>query len=144
MGWTIFKSDSPQTFQTSVGFYTIFLVRISARLLNFQVAVITVDQNLPVRPLILDLDETLPPILHYASPAPALTKFDMTRVIANHLSLPIDHVVPDSSRPVLKPGQTERPENTQLSVAALKELGIDAREDASFDEWWGKYIAETK
>jgi len=68
----------------------------------------------------------------------------MTRIIAKHLSLPIDHVVPDSNRPVAKPGQTERPENTQLSTASLKELGIDTRENASFDEWWKTYVAETK
>jgi len=73
-----------------------------------------------------------------------MTKYDMTRIIANHLKLPIDHVVPDSQKPVIKPGQTERPENTELSTASLKEIGINTREDASFDDWWGTYIAETK
>lgn len=82
--------------------------------------------------------------MHYASPAPALTKYDMTKIIAKHLQLPIDHVISDSARPVSKPGQTERPENTQLSTKSLTDIGVDTREDASFDEWWGKYIAETQ
>lgn len=91
-----------------------------------------------------DLEKPLPAILHYASPAPALTKYDMTKIIAKHLDLPIDHVKPDSARPVSKPGQTERPENTQLSTKSLEELGVDTREDADFETWWAKYIKETK
>jgi S-adenosylmethionine synthetase len=92
----------------------------------------------------IGLDRPLPPILHYASPAPSLTKYQMTKIIAKHLELPIDHVIPDSEKPVLKPGQTERPENTQLSTTALKDLGVDVREDETFDNWWGKYVADTK
>lgn len=90
------------------------------------------------------LEKPLPAILHYASPAPALTKYDMTKIIAEHLDLPIDHVKPDSARPVSKPGQTERPENTQLSTKSLEELGVDTREDADFETWWAKYIKVTK
>jgi S-adenosylmethionine synthetase len=68
----------------------------------------------------------------------------MTEIIAAHLSLPIHHVIPDASKPIVKAGQTERPENTQLSMKALSELGIDVREDESFGDWWGAYIKETK
>lgn len=91
-----------------------------------------------------DLDKPLPHILHYASPAPPMTKYDMTVIIAKHLGLPIDHVKSDAQKPVIKPGQTERPENTSLSTKSLKEIGVDTREDMSFDQWWAKWIKETK
>lgn len=94
--------------------------------------------------LTLGLNKPLPAIMHYSSPAPPMTKYDMTKIIAKHLGLPIQHVVPDANKPIVKPGQTERPENTQLATDALKELGVDTREDETFDEWWGRYIAETK
>ena len=71
-----------------------------------------------------------------------MTKYDMTRTIASHLQKPIDHVIPDTEKPVVKPGTTERPENTQLSVTVLKELGIDTGEGKTFDAWWGGYLKE--
>jgi S-adenosylmethionine synthetase len=64
----------------------------------------------------------------------------MTKIIAKHLSLPIDHVIADSNKPVVKPGQTERPENTQLSTQSLQDIGIDVREDMTFDSWWSRNI----
>jgi S-adenosylmethionine synthetase len=73
-----------------------------------------------------------------------MTKYDMTVVIAKHLGLPIDHVKADTAKPEVKPGQTERPENTQLSTKSLKEIGIDTREDCVFYQWWGQYIKGTK
>lgn len=96
------------------------------------------------RQLTRDLDRSLPGILHYSSPAPAMTKYDMTKVIAKHLNLPLDHVTPDADKPIVKPGQTERPENTQLGTDSLVELGIDTREDLTFDEYWGKLTAKNK
>jgi hypothetical protein len=91
-----------------------------------------------------DLDKPLPPILHYASPAPPMTKYDMTVIIAKHLGLPIEHIKSDAQRPVIKPGQTERPENTSLSTKSLKEIGVDTREELPFDQWWARWIKETK
>ncbi|ORX39810.1 hypothetical protein BD324DRAFT_615077 [Kockovaella imperatae] len=90
------------------------------------------------------LDKSLPPILHYASPAPALTKYNMTEIIGKHLGVSIDHVKADKEKPVVKPGQTQRPENTQLSTKALVDIGIDTREDKSFDDWWKAYAGELK
>ncbi|RSH91279.1 hypothetical protein EHS25_009578 [Saitozyma podzolica] len=90
------------------------------------------------------LDKPLPPILHYASPAPPMTKYDMTVIIAKHLGLPIEHIKSDAQRPVIKPGQTERPENTSLSTKSLKEIGVDTREELPFDQWWARWIKETK
>jgi S-adenosylmethionine synthetase len=68
----------------------------------------------------------------------------MTKIIAKHLDLPIKHIIADSDKPVTKPGQTERPENTQLSMRALEDLGVDVGEDESFDNWWANYIRDTK
>ncbi|ODO03409.1 dTDP-4-dehydrorhamnose reductase [Cryptococcus wingfieldii CBS 7118] len=84
-------------------------------------------------------EQPLPAILHYASPAPMLTKWDMTRIIAKHLNLPIDHITKDTTEPS---GATPRPENTQLSNKALEELGIETREEASFEDWWAAYLKE--
>nr|XP_019013445.1 dTDP-4-dehydrorhamnose reductase [Kwoniella pini CBS 10737]OCF52226.1 dTDP-4-dehydrorhamnose reductase [Kwoniella pini CBS 10737] len=88
------------------------------------------------------LDKPLPAILHYATPSPALTKYDMTVIIAKHLNLPIDHIIKDTNKP--GPDATPRPENTQLSTKALKEVGVDVGEQRSFDEWWKDYIGESK
>ena len=77
--------------------------------------------------------------MHYTSPAPAMTKYDMTRVIAQSLGLPIDHVKADANKPEVKPGQTERPENTQLSTRSLQDIGIDTREDVGFEAWWAEW-----
>ena len=77
--------------------------------------------------------------MHYTSPAPALTKYDMTRIIATALGLPYSHVIPDANKPEVKPGQTERPENTQLSTRSLQDVGIDTREDEAFEGWWKKW-----
>ena len=68
----------------------------------------------------------------------------MTEIIASYFGLPISHVKPDREKPVVKPGQTRRPENTQLSTKALKELGVDTREDKAFADWWEAYVPELK
>ena len=68
-----------------------------------------------------------------------MTKYDMTRTIAESLGLPIKHVIPDTNRPVSKPGQTERPENTQLSTRSLQDIGVDTREDVAFAAWWKEW-----
>jgi S-adenosylmethionine synthetase len=81
-------------------------------------------------------------MLHYTSPAPSLTKYDMTSTIAAALKLPIDHVIPDRNKPESKPGQTERPENTQLSVKSLKDIGVDTSEETGFEDWWNGYVGK--
>lgn len=90
-----------------------------------------------------DLEKPLPPILHYASPAPSMTKYDMTSIIASALKLSIAHVIPDRNRPESKPGQTERPENTQLSIKALSDLGVHVREEQGFEEWWKAWVSKS-
>jgi S-adenosylmethionine synthetase len=64
----------------------------------------------------------------------------MTTIIASALNLPIKHVIPDRNKPESKPGQTERPENTQLSTKALHDLGVDVSEEQGFEEWWKAYV----
>lgn len=86
----------------------------------------------------------MPEILHYTSPGKPLTKYDMTEIIASHLVLPIKHVIADKNKPEVKPGQTERPENTQLSTKSLRDIGVDDREDQTFDQWWGQYVKAAK
>lgn len=70
-----------------------------------------------------------------------MTKYEMTKTLAKHLELPIAHVIPDTSKPI---AGTQRPEDATMSTKALKELGVDTREDEAFDPWWATYIAETK
>ncbi|WVR05110.1 dTDP-4-dehydrorhamnose reductase [Kwoniella sp. DSM 27419] len=83
------------------------------------------------------LDKPLPPILHYASPAPQTNKYEICAVIAKHLNLPMEHIIKDASKPA---AGTSRPENAQLSVQALKHVGVDTSERLSFSDWWAGYL----
>ncbi|ORY33749.1 hypothetical protein BCR39DRAFT_519029 [Naematelia encephala] len=85
------------------------------------------------------IDKPLPAILHYTSPAPAMTKYDMCTIIAKYLHLPINHIMPQTEKPT-GPGTTERPEDCTLSTTALSDFGIDTREDQVFEQWWSKEI----
>jgi hypothetical protein len=89
-----------------------------------------------------DLAAPLPPVVHFRSTAPPMTKWDMTRTIADVLGLPTDHVMPLSEKPTLSPGQTERPWNTELSVVATEALGVSCTEAIGFEDWWRAYLAE--
>lgn len=77
------------------------------------------------------------------TPAPPLTKYEMAKIMAKHLQLPMHHIMPDITQPDDRPGQTQRPLNCGLSTKKLSELGVNTREEKTFDQWWGKYIAET-
>lgn len=66
----------------------------------------------------------------------------MTTIIASSLGLPITHVIPDRNKPETKPGQTERPENTQLGTKALQALGVDVGEEQAFEDWWKVWAAK--
>lgn len=90
-----------------------------------------------------DLAKPLPPILHYASPAPSMTKYDMTVIIGKHLKLPIDHIAPNTEKPAPGSG-TQRPENTELSLKKLEEIGVSTQEAVGFDAWWGEYARDIK
>lgn len=92
---------------------------------------------------IIEERSELPPILHYSTPAPPLTKYEMTQIIAKYLDLPIDHVVANTNPPT-GAAATQRPENSQLSNTKLKEIGIDTSEAQGFDSWWKEYCVEIK
>lgn len=69
-----------------------------------------------------------------------MTKWAMTRLIADALDLPTDHITPVSTKPEIKPGQTERPWSTELSVAGLEAVGVDTSEAVGFGDWWRGYV----
>ena len=86
-----------------------------------------------------DLDKELPAIVHYCSPAPAVTKYDITVIIADALGLPHSHVIKETTVPA---GATSRPENSQLSTKSLTELGVDTTEKVAFADWWKAYVKQ--
>ncbi|KAJ9105040.1 hypothetical protein QFC19_003671 [Naganishia cerealis] len=88
----------------------------------------------------VDHSKPLPPIVHFSSQK-GYTKYEMTRLIASFMNLPIDHVIPDTTDPSTLPNQTvQRPGNTQLSVEALEnDVGISAKEDKGFERWWKEW-----
>ncbi|BEI99088.1 hypothetical protein CcaverHIS631_0401310 [Cutaneotrichosporon cavernicola] len=65
------------------------------------------------------------------------TKWDMTKVIAAALNLPLDHITPFSTKPT---NGTERPWNTELSIKSLEEAGISTAEAKTFEAWWTEYL----
>ena len=85
----------------------------------------------------------LPPILHYSTPAPPLTKYQMTQIIGKHLNLPTHHVKPNTEPPT-GAAATQRPENSQLSSNKLKEIGVDVGEAQAFESWWKECCVELK
>lgn len=92
-----------------------------------------------------DHSQPLPAIIHFSAQNP-YTKYEMTRLIAHYLDLPIGHVIPDTTDPATLPDQAVlRPGNTQLSVDALEDMGIRAEEEKGFEQWWrewaGRYRA---
>ena len=93
-------------------------------------------------PLMSELP-TLPPILHYSTPAAPMTKYDMTVIIAKHLGLPIDHVVANT-QPAIGQAAAQRPENSQLGTKKLKEIGVDVGESEAFGAWWKRYAEDIK
>jgi S-adenosylmethionine synthetase len=87
---------------------------------------------------LIDLDKTLPSIVHYSSTV-GMTKYKQLVIIASCLSLPHGHVRPDD-RPPAPDAAVQRPGNTQLSVDGVKEIGVSIEEDQdSFEKWWQRW-----
>jgi S-adenosylmethionine synthetase len=72
-----------------------------------------------------------------------MTKYDMTVIIGKHLNLPIDHIAANTEKPAPGSG-TQRPENTELSSKKLEEIGVETKEQMSFDAWWAEYAKDIK
>ncbi len=79
----------------------------------------------------------LPAVTQFRSTGKPYTKWDMTKVIAGALKLPVNHITPVSTKPT---NGTERPWNTELSVKSLEAAGVSAAEARTFDEWWAAYL----
>jgi S-adenosylmethionine synthetase len=70
-----------------------------------------------------------------------MTKYDMCKIIGQHLGQPIDHIIPDTQKPV---DGTPRPDDCTLSLKILEDIGVDTSEDLDFSSWWAKYAKEAK
>jgi hypothetical protein len=78
----------------------------------------------------------------------------MCQLFGKYLSLPIDHIAPDTTDPNVAAEQakkegkpfTIRPGNTLLSVKETEELiGADkVKEAKTFEEWWQAWAEEHK
>jgi hypothetical protein len=76
-----------------------------------------------------------PEILQFSAQVP-MTKYDMALKFGEILGVPTDHIVrvdePDQNAKM-------RPENSQLDVGRLKEMGTDVSA-VDFEAWWRKYL----
>lgn len=79
----------------------------------------------------------LPQILHFSSQSKVYTKLDISNFYAKQLGIDdTSFLVPVREGP--KPGETKRPRDCHLSVAALQKLGIDTREEESFESYFSR------
>ncbi|EXJ92107.1 dTDP-4-dehydrorhamnose reductase [Capronia epimyces CBS 606.96] len=78
--------------------------------------------------------EGLPRILHITS-EDRMTKYEICKVFADIMGLPIDGVVPDKDGGKPGPDGTLRPYDTHLDTSDLKKLGIDVA-TVDFVAWW--------
>jgi S-adenosylmethionine synthetase len=87
------------------------------------------------------LDITLPTILHFSSQSKVYSKLDMSNFLASCLGIDnaADFLVPVREGP--KEGETRRPRDCHLSNGALEELGIDTREEETFEQWFRRELS---
>jgi dTDP-4-dehydrorhamnose reductase len=78
----------------------------------------------------------LPEVLHFSSEAPPMTKWDMTRFFAEDvMGMSLEKLEPHDPSKDPDDGGVQRPYDTHLSSAALREIGVQvACED--FKGWW--------
>jgi len=77
-----------------------------------------------------------PEILHFSAPVP-MTKYEMAVKFGEILGVPTDHLVKVDN--IDKGVAVQRPENAQLDVGRLRELGIDVG-TVDFTAWWRRYL----
>ncbi|KAJ2899761.1 hypothetical protein IWW38_000849 [Coemansia aciculifera] len=82
-------------------------------------------------------------IFHFSA-SEQMTKYDMCKVFARLLGMSSDlsHIVPVFERPAAEQ-MASRPDNTQLSTAALEEIGVNIS-CVSFEQWWADYMKQLK
>jgi S-adenosylmethionine synthetase len=78
--------------------------------------------------------EELPRILQFSSEQ-KYTKWEMTKVLAEILGLPVDKLEPHDPTKDQAEGATQRPYDSHLDTSALKELGISVA-TSDFVGWW--------
>jgi S-adenosylmethionine synthetase len=78
--------------------------------------------------------EELPHILQFSSEQ-KYTKWEMTKVLAEILGLPIDKLEPHDPTKDLAENATQRPYDSHLDTSALKDLGISVA-TLDFVGWW--------
>jgi S-adenosylmethionine synthetase len=79
-------------------------------------------------------DKELPQILHFSGQA-KYTKWEMTKVLAEILSLSTENIEPHDPSKEESSGATQRPYDAHLDVSALDELGIPWA-NTDFSSWW--------
>ncbi|KAJ1939792.1 hypothetical protein GGF37_004252 [Kickxella alabastrina] len=78
--------------------------------------------------------------IYHFSALEEMTKYDMCRVFADILGIAnTAHLAAVTEKP--KVADVSRPDNTQLSNAALNDIGINTR-CMPFKQWWTKYLSE--
>ena len=80
----------------------------------------------------------LPRVLHFSS-EDRMTKYEMVKVLADIMALPVDGVTPDRDGGKPGPDGTPRPFDCHLDTAALKELGISV-DTVNFVAWWRRWV----
>lgn len=80
----------------------------------------------------------IPRVLHFSS-EDRMTKYEIVKVLAEIMALPVDGVVPDRDGGKPGPDGTLRPFDCHLDTAALKELGINV-DTVDFVAWWRRWV----
>ncbi|KAJ2488875.1 hypothetical protein IWW37_004461 [Coemansia sp. RSA 2050] len=80
-------------------------------------------------------------IFHFSA-SEKMTKYDMCRVFAGILGLEghLQNLVPVTEKPDSEQVAASRPDNTQLSIKALEEIGVNIA-CVSFEKWWTDYLS---
>lgn len=80
-----------------------------------------------------DAGHNMPMVLQFSS-EDRMTKYEICKLFAEILGLPVDGIVADKDGG--DPNATvQRPYDTHLSTKALKDMGIDVRTQ-DFEAWW--------
>jgi len=86
-----------------------------------------------------DVDKPLPRIMHYSA-GECMTKYNMCEIFGRILSLPIGHILRDSSVPA---DAVTRPRDCHLSTEETEAL-IGHLGCSKFEDWWFTYLTGTQ
>ncbi|KIV92734.1 dTDP-4-dehydrorhamnose reductase [Exophiala mesophila] len=80
----------------------------------------------------------IPRVLHFSS-EDRMTKYEIVKILADIMDLPVDGVIPDRDGGKPGPDGTLRPFDCHLDTATLKELGISV-DTVNFVAWWRRWV----